>query len=170
LLYNGDGFLLVRTAKGNVMKDQKTNSNGSDKRLHDLGSEINRMGAMAADALAKARATGFQALESLISKQDATRERMRGVGEASGDAWHELKQGLEAAWGDLHGAVQGAISKFQQREMHDRGASPKKATATSAPAKSTKSAKPAKSAKKKASQSAKKKPTASARGRSSKRK
>ena len=146
-----------------------SSSKGPEQRVHNWEQEVDRMSAMAAEALAKAKSTGFQALEGLMARQDAARERMRGVGSASGDAWHELKQGLESAWSDLHGAVQSAITKFQERQSQAQSTGAKTASAKSSENHTRSKPAKKKSAKKKSASQAKRSSTASTRRHSAKR-
>jgi hypothetical protein len=66
----------------------------------------------------------------LERKLDATRARLRDLGEAQEHVWESLKDGVEHTWGALQSALQDAIENFKTEppiaELHgpDEGAYP----------------------------------------------
>ncbi|MEN9261342.1 MAG: hypothetical protein Q6L60_10305 [Thermostichus sp. HHBFW_bins_43] len=52
-------------------------------------------------------------LEALKLKREAFEEKLRSLQNSSGEAWEELKSGLESAWGELQSALDNAFAKFQ---------------------------------------------------------
>ena len=52
-------------------------------------------------------------IDELEQKVDATKVKLKELGEASDDAWEQLKVGVEAAWGALSVAIRNAAAKFK---------------------------------------------------------
>ena len=52
-------------------------------------------------------------VDELEQKVDATKVKLKELGEASDDAWEQLKVGVEAAWGALSAAIRNAAAKFK---------------------------------------------------------
>jgi len=52
-------------------------------------------------------------VDELEQKVDATKAKLKEMGEASDDAWEQLKVGVESAWATLSAAIQNAAAKFK---------------------------------------------------------
>jgi hypothetical protein len=52
-------------------------------------------------------------VDDLEQKIDATKAKLKELGEASDDAWEQLKDGVESAWGALSTAIRNAAAKFK---------------------------------------------------------
>jgi hypothetical protein len=52
-------------------------------------------------------------VDELEQKVDATKAKLKEMGEASDDAWEQLKVGVESAWSALSIAIRNAAAKFK---------------------------------------------------------
>ncbi len=52
-------------------------------------------------------------LEELRSKQKVAQEKLDEIKAASGDAWEDLKTGLESSWDSLSASLKSAASRFK---------------------------------------------------------
>jgi mevalonate kinase len=69
--------------------------------------------AQAKSSAADARIKNAQQVDELEQKINATKAKMKELGEASEDAWEQLKVGVESAWGALSTAFRNAAAKFK---------------------------------------------------------
>ncbi len=77
-------------------------------KLEELKSKAAKAGAGAKDELNKQ-------VETLKAKQDVAQKKLKEVREASGEAWKDVKQGLEKTVTDLKEAWGGALSRFRKK-------------------------------------------------------
>lgn len=82
-------------------------------QLDKLNAEIDSLEARTDKAKSDTKAEYLKTVESLRSKRDNARERLQKLKEASGDAWSDMKDGVEAAWESLDAAIQSAKSHFK---------------------------------------------------------
>jgi chromosome segregation ATPase len=69
--------------------------------------------AQSKSSAAEARIKYAKQIDELEQKFDATKTKLKELGEASDDAWEHLKDGLESAWGALSAAIRNAAAKFK---------------------------------------------------------
>jgi hypothetical protein len=69
--------------------------------------------AQAKSSAADARIKYAKQVDDLEQKIDATKAKLKEMGEASDDAWEQLKVGVESAWGALSTAIRNAAAKFK---------------------------------------------------------
>jgi hypothetical protein len=69
--------------------------------------------AQAKISTADARIKHAKQVDELEQKVDATKVKLKELGEASDDAWKQLKVGVEAAWGALSAAIRNAAANFK---------------------------------------------------------
>lgn len=69
--------------------------------------------AQAKSVAADARIKYAQQVDELEQKVDATKARLKELGQAGDDAWEQLKDGVESAWGALSAAIRDAVAKFK---------------------------------------------------------
>jgi mevalonate kinase len=62
---------------------------------------------------ADARIKYAKHVDDVEQKVDATKAKLKELGEASDDAWEQLKDGVESAWGALSTAIRNAAAKFK---------------------------------------------------------
>jgi len=70
--------------------------------------------AQAKSSAADARIKHAKQVDELEQKVDTTRAKLKELGEASDDAWEQLKVGVEAAWGALSAAIRNAAANFKE--------------------------------------------------------
>jgi hypothetical protein len=70
--------------------------------------------AQAKSSAADARIKNAKQVDELEQKINATKSKLRELGEASGDGWEQLKVGVESAWGALSTAIRNAATKFKE--------------------------------------------------------
>ncbi|TMM54202.1 hypothetical protein [Sulfitobacter sabulilitoris] len=81
-------------------------------RLETLRAEIDKLEAKAEHVGAEAREALRTEAKELRAKQDEARKKLEAFRKAQGDAWKDLKSGLDAAWDDLSRAVRRAADRF----------------------------------------------------------
>lgn len=69
--------------------------------------------ARAKNAAADTRIAYGEQVDELEKKFDATKLKLKELGEASDGAWEHLKGGVESAWHILSTAVHDAVAKFK---------------------------------------------------------
>ena len=69
--------------------------------------------AQAKSSAADVRIKYAKQVDELEQKVDATKGKLKELGEASDDAWEQIKVGVESAWGALSAAIQNAAAKFK---------------------------------------------------------
>ena len=69
--------------------------------------------AQAKSSAADARIKNAKQVDDLEQKIDATKAKLKELGEASDDAWEQLKVGVESAWDALSTAIRNAAAKFK---------------------------------------------------------
>jgi predicted nucleic acid-binding Zn-ribbon protein len=62
---------------------------------------------------ADARIKHAKQVEDLEQRVDATKAKLKELGEANEDVWEELKDGVENSWGALQSAVQDVVTHFK---------------------------------------------------------
>jgi hypothetical protein len=61
---------------------------------------------------ADARIKYAKQVEEIEQRVSATKAKLKELGEASEEAWEQLKDGVESAWGALSAAIRNAVAKF----------------------------------------------------------
>jgi mevalonate kinase len=69
--------------------------------------------AQAKSSAADTRIKYSKQVDELEQKVDATKVKLKELGEASEDAWEQFKDGVESAWGALSAAIRNAAAKFK---------------------------------------------------------
>jgi predicted phage gp36 major capsid-like protein len=62
---------------------------------------------------ADARIRYAEQFDELEQKVEATKNKLKELGEANEDNWEQFKDGVENSWGALRSAVREAIAKFK---------------------------------------------------------
>ena len=70
--------------------------------------------AQAKISTADARIKHAKQVEEIELRFGATKAKLKELGEASEDAWEQLKDGVESAWGALSVAIRNAAAKFKE--------------------------------------------------------
>lgn len=84
-----------------------------DAQLREWSAEIDKLKAKADKATAEAQIKHHKQIQELRSMQAQAREKMEEIKKARGDAWEDLKDGAEKAWGTLGTALKSAASRFK---------------------------------------------------------
>ena len=82
-------------------------------QLDEWGIEIDRLKAVAGKAKAGLQGEYYKEVEDLRCKQLAAQKKLHELKEESGDAWVDLKEGVEGAWDALSKGVKKAASRFK---------------------------------------------------------
>ncbi len=82
-------------------------------RLDQWNAEIEKLKAKADEAEADAKVGYQKQIEEIRAQRDEAEKKMKEMQAASGDAWHEMKAGLDKAWDDLGKAFQNAMARFR---------------------------------------------------------
>ncbi len=69
--------------------------------------------AQAKSSAADMRIKHAKQVDELEQKVDATKVKLKELGEAGDDAWEQLKTGVESAWSTLSAAIQNAAAKLK---------------------------------------------------------
>ena len=82
-------------------------------QLDEWGLEIDRLKAVAGKAKAGLQGEYYKEVEDLRCKQLDAQKKLHELKDASGDAWEDLKGGIEGAWDSLSTGVKKAASRFK---------------------------------------------------------
>lgn len=94
------------------MTDKNAYRQKLEARLEQWRAEIDKLQAKAAEAGADARAEYEEQIETLRGQQKEARAKLNELSDATGEAWKDLRGGIEKAWDDLGDAVKKASEKF----------------------------------------------------------
>ena len=83
------------------------------EQLDEWGKEIDKLKVVAGKAKAGLQGEYYKEVEDLRCKQLAAQQKLHEMKESSGDAWEDLKGGIELAWTALADAVKTAASRFK---------------------------------------------------------
>ena len=86
----------------------------TDTKLTEYKNKIDQLQAEAEKLGGDAKAKAEQQLTALRQKQDAVSEKLKELGSAGGDAWEQIKSGIEAALEDLGNAYKKAVAEFSK--------------------------------------------------------
>jgi len=82
-------------------------------RLQIAESEINQIRADAEQMGMEARQAALEKVNALQSHYDSIENAVYELKDSSGDAWDELKEGLEAAFSKIEGSIDDAKEEFE---------------------------------------------------------
>lgn len=83
-------------------------------KLDELNADIDELEAQAHQAGAKLRGESERTVIKLREKRDEVEQDMKTLGRSLGDAWHDLREGLDEAGEDLRAAIADAKQRFRQ--------------------------------------------------------
>ena len=83
------------------------------EQLDEWGAEIDKLKVVASKAKVGLEHEYYKEIEELKDLQDAAQQKLHELKEESGDAWEDLKGGIELAWAALADAVKTAASRFK---------------------------------------------------------
>jgi uncharacterized protein YhaN len=85
-----------------------------EAELNLAKAKLAELKAQADSSAADARIKYAAQFEELEQKVDATKAKLKELGEASEDTWERLKDGVESSWDALSTAVRNAAAKFKK--------------------------------------------------------
>jgi hypothetical protein len=83
-------------------------------QLDEWNAEIDRLEAQARQAGGDARLQYEKQVQSLREQRRDAETRLAGLRAATGDAWDQLREGVDQAWSDLKSGLEKASSAFKQ--------------------------------------------------------
>lgn len=95
-----------------VMSTKQSYIEKVQARLNKWDAEIEKLKAQAANASGDALFTCQEQIDELKERQAEAQTRLDNMRDSGDDAWEDLKEGVEAAWGRLDKAVRDAASRF----------------------------------------------------------
>jgi regulator of protease activity HflC (stomatin/prohibitin superfamily) len=84
-----------------------------EAKLDEWGAEIDRLKAKSKGAKADAQVEFQEQLEELKTKREAARKKLSDLKNTSGDAWDDVKSGMDSAWQALDKSLESAAQRFQ---------------------------------------------------------
>jgi len=85
-----------------------------ETKLNEYGEKIDQLQAKAEKLGGDAKTKAEQQLTALRQKRDEASEKLKRLGSSSGDAWEQLKSGIDAAMEDLGNAYKKAVAEFSK--------------------------------------------------------
>ena len=82
-------------------------------QLDEWGIEIDKLKVVAGKAKTGLQGEYYKELEELRSQQLTAQKKLHELKGASGDAWGDLKGGIEISWNAMGNAIKSAISRFK---------------------------------------------------------
>ena len=76
--------------------------------------KLDEFKAQAKISTADARIKYAKLVDEIEQRVGATKAKLKELGEASEEAWEQLKDGVESAWGALSVAIRNAAAKFKE--------------------------------------------------------
>ena len=86
----------------------------TETRLAEYKKEIDQLQATAEKLGGDAKAKAEQQLTALCQKRDEVSEKLKELSSSSGNAWEQLKSGIDAAMEDLGNAYKKAAAEFSK--------------------------------------------------------
>jgi uncharacterized coiled-coil DUF342 family protein len=84
-----------------------------EAQMAEWKSEIDKMKAKADKADADAKIAYYKEIDALRSKQKAAQEKLEELKAAGGDAWKDLKSGIDLALDSMAESLKSAASRFK---------------------------------------------------------
>ena len=82
-------------------------------QLDEWGKEIDKLKIVADKAKTGLQGEYYKEVADLRGKQLEAQKKLYEIKEASGDAWEDLKGGIEISWDAMGNAIKSAISRFK---------------------------------------------------------
>ena len=84
-----------------------------EAQLEEQRARLELLKARAKVAIADGKIMACEELADADQKLDALKARLKQLADAGGDAWQEMKGGVEKAWADLSASCKNAARKFK---------------------------------------------------------
>ncbi len=95
------------------MNTKETYQKKLQAQLDEWSADIDKLEAKAKKAEADTQLEYNQQIKELRSMQDTANSKLEKLKGDSGDAWEDLKDGMDNAWNSLGNAVKSATSEFK---------------------------------------------------------
>jgi chromosome segregation ATPase len=86
----------------------------TETRLAEYNDDIDQLQVKVEELGGDAKAKAEQQLTALGQKRDEVSEKLKDLSSSSGDAWEQLKSGIDAAMDDLGNAYKEAVAEFSK--------------------------------------------------------
>lgn len=84
-----------------------------NNKLEELDTQFDQLQQKGQELAGAAQQQWEDRLSALKEQRKKLQEDLNRLGDASGDAWHEMKKGIDAAWDDLKKATDEAAKEFE---------------------------------------------------------
>ncbi len=84
-----------------------------ERQLSELGEKIDELTDEAANAAEDVRQEYYENIDMLRSQKDMIQSKLQELKNSSGDAWEDIKTGLDRTWDEAQGVLRKAASRFQ---------------------------------------------------------
>jgi predicted kinase len=84
-----------------------------EAQLDEQRARLDLLKAKAKRAVAEGKILAYEELADADQKLDALKAKLNKIGDAGGDAWQEMKSGVEKAWDELSASCKKAAHKFK---------------------------------------------------------
>jgi predicted small lipoprotein YifL/ElaB/YqjD/DUF883 family membrane-anchored ribosome-binding protein len=102
------------TTKTYTQEQMQAFGEQTEARLAEYKKEIDQLQAKAEKLEGDAKAKAEQQLTALRQKRDEVSEKLKDLSSSSGNAWEQLKSGIDAAMEDLGNAYKKAAAEFSK--------------------------------------------------------
>jgi chromosome segregation ATPase len=102
------------TSKAYTQEQMQTFREQTESSLAEYKKEIDQLAAKAEKLEGEAKAKAEQQMATLRQKRDELSEKLKELSSASGNAWAQLKSGIDAAMNDLGSAYKKAAAEFSK--------------------------------------------------------
>jgi len=102
------------TTKAYTQEQMQAFREQTEARLAEYEQEIDQLQAKAEKLEGDAKAKGEQQLTALRQKRDAVSKKLKELSSSSGNAWEQIKSGIDAAMEDLGNAYKKAAAEFSK--------------------------------------------------------
>jgi predicted kinase len=86
-----------------------------EAQLEEQRARLELLKARAKVAIADGKIMAYEELADADQKLAALKVKLKNLADAGGDAWQEMKSGVEKAWGDLSESCKKAAQKFKEK-------------------------------------------------------
>lgn len=104
----------LETTKAYTQEQMQAFRKQMEIQLNEYGKKIDQLEAKAEELGGDVKAKAEQQLTDLRQKRDEVSEKLKELGSSSGNAWDQLKSGIDAAMGDLANAYNKAVAEFSK--------------------------------------------------------
>lgn len=95
------------------MRDREEYVRKMHAKLNELNAEIDLLAAKAGEVAAGVQQEFREQIGLLKVKQAAVRHKLGELNDSRGNAWHDMKSGIDLAWNAIREALDSARSRFK---------------------------------------------------------